>query len=62
MVEVISVNSVMNLVYGQFKNTCYYYDYKYEPEVELYNSKNGSLIEKSDHNGLWLAISRRPVS
>ena len=35
VVEATSVNSFKNLVDGHFKNTGYYYDYKYKPEVEL---------------------------
>ena len=35
VMEATSVNSFNNLVDGQFRNTGYYYDYKYKPEVEL---------------------------
>ena len=35
VVEAVSVNSFKNLVDGHFRNTGYYYDYKYKPEVEL---------------------------
>ena len=35
VVEAVSVNSFRNLVDGHFRNTSYYYDYKYKPEVEL---------------------------
>ena len=35
VVEATSVNSFKNLVDGHFRNTGYYYDYKYKPEVEL---------------------------
>ena len=35
VVEAVSVNRFKNLVDGHFRNTGYYYDYKYKPEVEL---------------------------
>ena len=35
VVEATSVNNFKNLVDRHYKNTGYYYDHKYKPEVEL---------------------------